>query len=431
MAEEIQFLDRNSEEVQDIIGKAPSWIIYRGNIFIAILIFALLVGAWLIKYPDIITAPVTISSFDPPVKLVAQSSGKIGQFYVSDGDTIESNIIIAVIDNPANTRDMLYLKKVAETIDTTLNLKITIKEFQLPTSIQVGEIQADYAALFEAINKYNFLINNKFYQNKLNDINSQKNDNNRIKQNIEQSQEMLSDQLKIEYWKDSVNKSLLKDRVISLSEYNEFKKGYLNQNIKSSDNSTNLIQNSQQNKEYKKTISDIKQQYNIAENDLALSIKTEAKKIIGQIGNWEKQFVLKSPIAGKVILFKIRKTNQYVISGTPIFMVVPFAQVYETRVQLPLNKAGKVKPGQHVLIKLREYPFDEFGMLKAKVLNITNVALDSTYSVELKLENGFKTTRNRIIELRPEITGTADIIINDKNVLQRIFDGLYGKINDR
>ena len=96
-----------------------------------------------------------------------------------------------------------------------------------------------------------------------------------------------------------------------------------------------------------------------------------------------------------------------------------------------MYKAGKVKTGQPVLLKLSEYPYEEYGMVKAKVFSITDVAIDSAYSVELKLDNGLRTTRNRTIGFRPEISGTADIITNQKNILERIFENIYGKIHER
>ena len=118
MPEELNIYNVHSEEVRDIVGRPPSWIVFRGNMVLGLIVLLLLAGAWFIKYPDIISAPVLISSYDPPVKIVAQSSGKILQFYAKDQDTVEANQIIAVIDNPANTKDMLNLKNMVEEIDT-------------------------------------------------------------------------------------------------------------------------------------------------------------------------------------------------------------------------------------------------------------------------------------------------------------------------
>lgn len=162
----------NSEEVQDIIGRTPSWVVQKGTIVIAILVLLLIVGARFIRYPDIISAPVKISSANPPVKIIARASGRITELYAKDGNWVDENKIIAVINNPANTNDMLYLKALAESLDTTLDVKNTLVQIALPKNIQAGEIQSDYAALFLAINNYNFFFKNNYYLNKLTSIKS-------------------------------------------------------------------------------------------------------------------------------------------------------------------------------------------------------------------------------------------------------------------
>jgi multidrug efflux pump subunit AcrA (membrane-fusion protein) len=431
MPEEINISSIHSDDVNDIIGRSPSWILTRGNIIIALIVFLLIAGASFLRYPDIISAPVLISSYDPPVKLIAQSSGKILHFYAQDGDQVDANKIIAVIDNPANTTDMLNLRDIVESIDTTLDIRKTIASIKLSGRVQVGEMQADYSTLYEAINNYNFFLNNAYYANVLATIGTEEHNNGRMEETIKERAQILSDQLKAEAWKDSVNNVLLREKVISLSEYNQIRKDYLSQHLNTEDNLTALLQNHQQRKELQKSHSDMQQQYRTSEKDVILAVKSAAKKIKGQTSIWEKQYVLKTPSAGKLVFFRIRKINQYVNSGEPVFMVVPVSQQFEIHVQLPLYKAGKVKTGQRVLLKLQEYPFEEYGMLKANVASITNVAIDSAYSVELKLQNGLTTTRNLTIEFRPEITGTADIITNDKSILQRIFEGLYGKLHQR
>jgi multidrug resistance efflux pump len=431
MPDDLNYTEVHSEEVQDIIGRAPKWIVRKGNIIIACLVVLLLLGAWLIRYPDIISARVIISATAPPVKLVARASGRISEVDVKDGGYVKKDEVIAVIDNPANMKDMLYLREVAEIIDTTPDIRKRIIEIGLSRNLQVGEVQSDYAALFQAINNYNFFFNNKYYLNKRQVINKQQRDNDKIKEGIIQREKLLGEQLKIGRWKDSIHQILAKEKVIAPMEYNEIKKAYLSQSLTNTDNANSLLQTEQQQKEYEKSISDLQQQYKIEERDILAAIKDAAKRIKGQIVNWERQYILRSPIEGKLTFFRVWKENQYVTNGEPVFMIVPAVQQFEVRAQLPIYKAGKIKIGQKVLIKLQEYPYEEFGMLKAKVENFTNVALDSVYIVQLKLEKGLLTTRNRMIAMRPVINGLADIITNDKNILQRIFEGVYGKVYEQ
>src|SRR5580765_9059967 len=73
-----------SEEVQEIISKMPHWVVRRGTTILFAVIILLFTSAWFIHYPDVITTNVTITSSNPPIKIVAQSSGKIRQIFVQN-----------------------------------------------------------------------------------------------------------------------------------------------------------------------------------------------------------------------------------------------------------------------------------------------------------------------------------------------------------
>lgn len=425
MTEELEIKESYVEEVQDIIGQAPSWVVRRGMFVIALVILLILTGAWFIQYPDIISAPVKISSFNPPIQLVAQANGRITEFYSKDGDWVEENKIIAVIDNPANTNDMLNLKTAVNILDIALDIKKALAVISLSKNMLVGELQPEYAVLVQAIENYVFFNRNSYYADKLADIRSQSLNNDKIRINIQKRSSILTNQSRLEKWKDSANEALLRDKVISLAEYNEIKKRYLTQNISNVDNDASLLQNQQQSSEYKQSVADIRQQQTVEEKNIILTIKDASKKIKGLIANWEKNYIFRSPSSGKLTFFEVRKKNQYVNIGSVIFMVVPTTQQYEIIARFPIYRVGKIKVGQEAMIKLQEYPYYEFGMLRAKVISVSNIAFENSYTVKLKLKNGFKTTRNKFIDNRPEIIGNIDIITSDKNILQRIFENAY------
>ena len=419
----------NHEEVQDIIGRPPSWIVGSGSTVIACLVLLVFAGAWMIHYPDVVTASITLSSSNPPVSLVAQTSGRITQISINDGDSVKRDQVIAVIDNPANTRDMLMLDSIIQSLDTALDLGRSIIRTTLAKNLQLGEVQSQYADLFQAVSNYQFVFRNSYYTDKQSIIQNQKVHNNKIDTFIQEKEKMLNDQLKLEGWKDSVNEILVREKVISPSEYKEIQKNHLSQHIATTDNSASLLQNQVQLDEYRKGISDLVQQSKTERKNALASIRDGILKIRGQLASWKKQYVFRAPIAGKATFFNVWKANQYVSSGEQVFMIVPAQQQYEIRAQLPVYKAGKIKAGQRALIKLSEYPFEEFGMLQAKVVSLTSVALDSTYIVHLDLANGLHTTRNRVLEGRPVINGTVDFITSDRNIVQRLLQGTYGKLH--
>jgi HlyD family secretion protein len=423
-------LEIKSDEIQEIIGKAPSSIVRWGISVIAACIIVLLIGASYFQYPEIISAPVVISSAKPAVKLVAQTTGRISELRIKDADLVSANEIVAIIENPANTTDVLYLRDIINMLDTCMNVGHLMEKMHLRKNMQVGDLQGDYASLYQAMSQYIFLVNNSYYQNKINSLEKQIASSNKLKSSMEERTQLQKGILKLETIKDSANRLLKDVKVIAPLEYNESLKGLLSQQLSVAESKSSLFQNDLQKTEYGKSISDIEQQYRTEENISLSNIKELVKKLKGSIASWEKLYVLCSPIAGCVTCFNVWNVNQYISANATAFMIVPKSDTaLEIRVKLPQIKAGKIQVGQSARIKLQEYPFEEYGMLKAQVVSISPVSMDGSYLVRLALVSGLTTTLNKQIPSSAEITGVADIVTENKSVMKRVLEKAYGKMN--
>lgn len=62
MTKRIEEIELHSKEVNDLLGRVPSWLIRNGMIMVVSLLLLLVVGSWLFKYPDIIVAPVVVTT---------------------------------------------------------------------------------------------------------------------------------------------------------------------------------------------------------------------------------------------------------------------------------------------------------------------------------------------------------------------------------
>jgi multidrug resistance efflux pump len=149
--------------------------------------------------------------------------------------------------------------------------------------------------------------------------------------------------------------------------------------------------------------------------------------LAGRLATWDQQHVLRTPIAGKITFFKVWTPNQYVKTDDPIFVVVPPVHSQYARASLPVLKAGKVRAGQAALIRLDEYPFEEFGQLRGTVEKVSEVALDKNYLLTIRLAS-LRTTTGFQLPLRTELSGTAQLVTEDRNIIQRIFSQVYGRL---
>jgi len=236
---------------------------------------------------------------------------------------------------------------------------------------------------------------------------------------------LLRQQLMLENKKFTADSLLVKDKVIAPLEFDNSRKQLISQQINADATRSGILLNRLQQTEYLKTITDLRQQQSQQAHDLQQKIMEDVKRLRSQLGLWEQKYLLKSPVEGKAVFFNVWKENQYIAGGEPLVLIVPPVQNYVASASLPLAGAGKVKKGQEVLIRLSAYPAEEFGMIKGKVEDISVVALDTVYSVEIKLQQGLSTTTNKRISPQARLTGIAEILTDDKNILQRLFEKIW------
>ena len=330
----IDLLDERSDEVKEILGRAPNWVIRSGISVVFLVVLVLILGAVFISYNDIIPAQIIITSKNPPVYLKANTAGRVTNVFVEPNQQIEKDYVLAEIENTAKLSDIVYLKNKLANFTAEIGTLDTMRIIY-PSILNLGRIQLEYE---EFLNQYqNYILFNALSLN-------------------EKKSTMLR--------KQQLDKA-----------------------------------------------------HSALNNELLL---------------WEKQFLIKSPIRGRVAVFDIWNQYQNVDVGETLFTVVPNdLEGIIGRATLPIRNSGKVKIGQRVIIKLANYPFEEWGSLEGEIKNISEVPKqgeEAFYTLYIKLE-GLTTTYNKQIDFKPEMQGTAEIVIEELTILQRIFYQLRKAFN--
>jgi HlyD family secretion protein len=114
-----QTIEIRSEEIQDILGQIPSWIVRWGTVVIMVTILIILAGSLVFTYPDIKRADILVTTENPPASMVAKSDGRL-QLFVDDSQSVQIHTHLAVIENPANYSDVINLRFDIEEIRTII-----------------------------------------------------------------------------------------------------------------------------------------------------------------------------------------------------------------------------------------------------------------------------------------------------------------------
>jgi HlyD family secretion protein len=417
-------VELRSEEVQEVMGSTPSWILRRGITLLALIVVILLVGSWLFKYPEIITAPLVLTTATPPVGIIARTSGKIAILEIKDQQQVKPEDCLAVIENPASYNDILFLKQ--ELIKVKINVDVEKKYYLMRKDIKLGGIQSSYSSFLQNLDNYNKFIEQNYYPQKINSVIKSIDENKKHYQSILNQKEIVSKQHELEQRSYERAAYLKKQNMIS-DEESDKAKGQLLQSDMNVQNMHSSIENLQiQISQMEENLFDIKQQYLEKKNALLFQLKTNVNQLENEIRSWQMTFVLTSPIQGKVTFTNYWSVNQNVISGDVVFTIIPNIQTELIgKAQLPIERSGKVKIGQKVNIHFNNYPDNEFGMVIGLVNRISLIPTkDGKYVVEIKFPKGLTTTYGKKLPLSQEMTANADIITEDLRLIEQFLQPL-------
>ncbi|PTX60157.1 multidrug resistance efflux pump [Kordia periserrulae] len=422
----INDLDERSDQVKEILGQAPNWVIQWGISVVFIIIILFLVGSALLSYNDIIPARVTITSENPPAHLTAKASGKLTSIFVEAGQKVAADEVLAVIENTANFDDVQLLKKKLKDFIPSDN-DFDSLNFRFPTKLKLGSIQPAYNQ-FRA--QYLSYLNYTIFNNEKNQAANIRLQLNRVRNRLRNSKNQL------EYQKLEVANT--KKR------YEKFKRLYASRSVSEREfkDQENIYYAAK--RAYEGTLSSIESDQNsiitlegtlrqASVGDKSSEISTDqnleqAKQDLeNQILQWEQQFVLKSPIKGEVTVFDIWSKYQNVNVGQDLFTVIPDEiEGIIGRVSFPVANSGKIEVGQRVIIKLDSYPYQEWGSLSGEIINISGVPQLSTqggppmYVAYLRVDS-LTSSFEKDINFKQEMEGTAEIVVEELTVMQRIF----------
>ncbi len=411
-------IELRSEEVQDILTKIPHWIIRWGSLVILIIFMLLFLVSWIVKYPDIITTEITITTQIPPEKLVAKTSGKIQAILINDKAIVNENTPLAVIENAANYKDVFLLKKITDTISLT-NFKFPFEKLQ---ATQLGEIENSFA-----------LFQKEYIASELNkQLQPYKVESSA--QSFEAKQ--LKERLQLLEGQKEINKSELLLLIKDVERYEKlFKKGVISAQeiekqrliyLQGEKNYKSLLSSISQLKSSINELNRISRTTVINESTTSINLERSVMQSFYQlkktIKDWELNYVFRSSVKGTVSFFQIWSKNQTINAGENMFAIISSTKKdYIGKVKAVAQNSGKLKIGQKVNIRLANYPDREFGVIEGKLKTISLTPdKDGNLLLDIELPNGLQTSYKKHINFQQEMTGTADIITEDLRLLERL-----------
>lgn len=419
MREEEKEIELRCEEVQEILTRPPRALVRWGiTVFFTVLLL-FFIGGCFFKYPDTVNAEITITTEHPPIWMVAKGSGKIKEVYCKDRERVEVGKIIATLENPAKTGDVLQLEEMLTGFEVADYFMST---FSFPEHLSLGSVQNAYATFLKNLMDYrNFLLLN-LYEQKVEATQKELQEYRRYIFHLNRQTEMDKKQTEITSITYDREKKLFEKGLISQSDYEEVQQVLLNKQQSSEQLMTSLSSAKIREAQLLQNIIEIRMEQARESNNLSTMLKAAFNELQASIENWKMSYLFVSPIGGILSYNHVWQKNQNVNSGDKVFSIV----AEETgdiigKMKLPVRGSGKVKPGQWVNISVDGYPYLEFGFLIGKVMSVSLLADDnSVYTVTVSLPKGLCFSYGHQPDFKGELIGTAEVMTEERSLTSRL-----------
>ena len=423
-------IELKSPAVQEILGRPPRWIIRWGISIIFIVIAGLVAGSYFFKYPDIITANITVTSENLPAGLMAKTTGRIDTIFVSEKQLVKKGDIIALIENTARLEDVMELK---ELVTSDNHDDENLSRVTCHASLKLGEIQPAYETFVKSYRDYQFFLETKFCAKKIAAIERQIAQYRKIVAKTKTQISFAESQLQSSEKLFVMDSSIFAQKVISAAEFERTRGTYLQQ-LQSFENTKMSLDNLLLSiAQLEQSILELQQQDLEQQTQLLQNLNTQYSILTSQLAQWEQNYLLISQMDGFCTMTKYWQHNQNIVAGEVLATIVPQHKTKIIgKIELPPRGAGKVKEGQFVNVKFDNFPHMEYGMIKVQISHISlvpiNIDNQKNFMLEVVFPDSLVTNYGKTLEFSQEMTGTAEIITEDLRLLDRFLNPIKSVI---
>jgi multidrug efflux pump subunit AcrA (membrane-fusion protein) len=421
-----------SEEVNEILGKPPGWIVRWGTAVLFMVIAITLAGSYFFSYPDIVRASLVLTRENPPSVLIARTAGKPGAMFFPDATMVRKGDTLAVIENPARYRDIFMLGRYLNSLTGNFMAATDTELMPLPENLILGEVQPAFNEFASAWHDYRMFINQDFYDQKIRALSAELSQYIIYRENLERQRALVVREMELGTSRFRRDSALYISNVISESEFENAQTELLNK-LKAVEASKLALSDAGIIiARLERAIADARLEKEERNQKLLTSFVNTFRQLESLLAAWENKYLIIASTSGILSYLSVWSNLQEVGAGEPVFSIVPedMGELH-ARIIVPFRRAGKVRPGQRVNIKLDGYPFMEYGMMTGHVLSISGGPVENGFPAVVKLSGGVSTSFGYNIEVVRELPGIAEISTEERSLFERLLSPVRHLVKSR
>ena len=407
--------DDGRAAVQEMLGAPPGWALRWGITAVFIAVVLLLVGAWLVRYPDTVTAEVVLSTPQPALRMAAPQRGRLQRLLVEDGAVAAAGQVLAVLENPARLEDVQALRQWLQT-DRFLPLP--------DGTLQLGTLQSEMAQLRRAREAYDFFTRRSDWAQRIASLRSQQRQLTALAEAQGRKLDVLEAEKALAEANYRRNKALAASGNVSQLDKERTESAMLRLAREIREVEAQRLRNELEAERAHELLITLQQEQRNEAQARKLAYEEARERLRASVEAWRQAYLIRSGIAGTIAFPGPLATGQYVEEGQLVLTVVPKGGATQAlaRGYLPAQNAGRVAIGMPARLFLDAYPEQQYGALRAEVRHLSAIPEQQAYYIELALMNGMQTTYGQELPFSQELSARANIITEDRRLLVRLFD---------
>lgn len=414
-----------SEQLREFINHRPGWLIRWGIPILFAVITGLFAGSYFIQYPDLVKTVGRIQSVNPPKKIIIKSGGRLIKLFKNDSSALLPGDIIGFMESTGNHSEVLQLAGILDTLQhfADSNRLEEIPGFWSSTQFtfsKLGELQQAHQTFMQSFISFKDYLSKGFYLVKKQMLNRDLNNSRQLLQTLLQQKKLQEQDLAISIQNYNVYDTLHNEALINDIDYRNQKSQLINKKMSIPQLNASLLNNQAQQNAMQKEMLELDNQIAHQKALFVQSLSTYRSAV----EEWKQKFILSAPVEGRFEFASFLQENQQLQAGQVIGYVTPQSGSYYVEMLVPQTNAGKVKPGQDVLLKFASYPAQEFGSVKGRIEVIKNIPTDSGYLARVILPAGLSTNYRKTILLREGMLAQAEIITEKRSLFDRFFGNI-------
>ncbi len=412
-----------SDEMLTIAGEVPPWVMRAGAGIFSGIFGLFLIGTWVIKYPEVLKGNAVVTTQVPPIRVVTHSGGRMIRLLAKDEMRVTKGQVLAEIENTTRLENIPTMQRLI--VEAKQFLQNPQRPIDFPnTDFVWGDLQEDFNLLRQSYLDIKRLQGDHHLNDQLVRLHQQADELRQMTVLNERQKALHEEEFKNTEEQFKSDEKLYKEGVYSKMDYLKTKNKYIEKQREREDFDKRSIDNRLKINELEQTAEQFNYTHVEKTRQCLDNIGRSVANIENSLRNWRQHYLITAPADGKLVFLKNLTENQHLTASDTLFAVMPHQTQFIAAVDIPVRGMGKASVGQKVIIKLDDYPYQEFGMLEGKVLSMAPSLSVRSYRVMVALPHGLNSTYNQTLYCKSEMAGTAEIVTADLRLIERTFYGI-------